>query len=82
MWTHAKHLFLFLLVSCMRNCTMFSRNGSRKTSILLRKGGMEANTNDEDANERVFRMSYNACVLVYVQTVNRSYIAICSDWFW
>lgn len=42
---------------------------------------MEATTNDDDAKERVFGKSYNACVTFYVPTVNSSYIEIHSGLF-
>lgn len=42
---------------------------------------VEAISNGREAKERAFRKAYNACVPDYVRAVNRSYLAICSDWF-
>lgn len=47
---------------------------------IATEGEIEATNNDDKTKERVFTKSCNACVPVYLPTVNRSYLEIRSDW--
>lgn len=58
---------------------LFAEWEPEKLSIAA-EGYIVATSNDDDANERVFRNSSNACVAVYVPIVDLSQIAIRSDW--
>lgn len=53
----------------------FVKKWDRDDLNIAAKVYIEATSIDEDARERVFEKSYNACEPVYVQKFNRAYLA-------